>query len=383
MKPQFSPVAHKPSDAFRPNSTSAVIVSGVDTNMPAIATSAMVRRLTPNDQSVVLGLRQSLSKRDPNVLTNYGAAIPAEMSKMADTLLEHAKASDISFVGTKMTEVIAKAKGINVSALNGNKSHVPFIGKYIDEFKNSRAKVTGRFDVVCKQIEHTVAEVDTFCAGITKRQIALEELYQANLREYHQLHLHIVAAKLHHEETQAEMESFAASLTAGADPFDVQQLADAKRYLTNLGITISNLERQEMSAVQFAPQTRLVQQGGAQLLDKFGMVKTFTIPSWKKKFALALTIEENKQGAALANLIDDANNEFARDTATALKQTSIDVAKANQRGVYDIETIEFVQAELISGVDEVVKITTQGDKDRETVSARLAQMKQELQLKLS
>lgn len=368
--------------APKPIRDMSVIENASSSNTTSIAKTSKSINLTTADQIAVRALRQQLSKNDSNNLLSFGMGIQDEFAKMADELLEHTRAQDISFVGEHLTNVVVKAKGINISTMNGNKSRIPVLGKYLDQMRNSRDRITSRFDTVSVQIEQSIGEVDKFCVGISARLKTLEDLFQANVREYKQLNLHIIAAKMAHEEISAETEAFIEVLPDNADPIDVQQIADAKRYLTNLSMTISNLERQSMAAVHFGPQVRMVQQEGLQLLDKFGMIKKFTIPSWKKNFALALTIDEHTRGAALANMIDDANNQFARDAATAQKQTSIAIAKSNQRGVFDLETIEHVQSEIITGMDELVKIVSDGDKERKAISNRLAEMKQELQLKL-
>ena len=63
-------------------------------------------------------------------------------------------------------------------------------------------------------------------------------------------------------------------------------------------------------------------------------------------------LNEQKNSVQLANTIDDATNELLRRNADLLHQNSVDTAKANQRSVIDIETLEHVQNTLIKTVND-------------------------------
>lgn len=351
-------------------------------DMVSYAKSNVVAKLSPTEQHSVLQLRQELAPRTAEALTKFGGKINEHTSELADKLLEVSKSNDIAQVGTMMTGIVTSLRTLNFNDIN-DRSKVPVIGKWIDKLKNARQKATVQFDTMKNNIDTAVQEADKSCEAIRGRIVMLEQLHQFNTQEYQQLRLHIVAAKLEKEQVEAEKAAFQKSLPDNPEPFDLQQISEATRYITNLGMTISNMELLEHDAIQYNDSVRMVQQASEQLLDKFGMIKKYTFPAWKKKFALALAVGDNQVGQEVANAIDDANNQLARDTATSLKVSSIASARANQRGVYDLSTIEFVNSELAAGADEVAKIAAQGDKDRQTISIRLAEMKKQRQLKLS
>jgi uncharacterized protein YaaN involved in tellurite resistance len=138
-----------------------------------------------------------------------------------------------------------------------------------------------------------------------------------------------------------------------------------------------------MDTVQNGPKIRLMEQNSIQLVDKFRLVKTHIVPKWKQQFAILLMIDEQKKAAAIDSELTNLSNDLAKDSATLLKQTSIAIARNNQRGVLDLETLEFAQKELIESVEEVRRINDEGSKTRSNVSLRLIEMKQELKSKLT
>ncbi|NEU35014.1 toxic anion resistance protein, partial [bacterium LRH843] len=88
------------------------------------------------------------------------------------------------------------------------------------------------------------------------------------------------------------------------------------------------------------PMIRIIQSNNLMLVDKFYAIKNITLPAWKNQISLAISLNEQKNSVQLANTIDDATNDLLKRNADLLHQNSVDTAKANQRSVIDIETLE-------------------------------------------
>lgn len=61
---------------------------------------------------------------------------------------------------------------------------------------------------------------------------------------------------------------------------------------------------------------------------------------------------------------------------------SIETAKASERGVVDIETLKQTNASLISTLDEIMKIQTEGREKRLVAEHELRQMEDDIKNKL-
>lgn len=75
-------------------------------------------------------------------------------------------------------------------------------------------------------------------------------------------------------------------------------------------------------------------------------------------------------------------NELLKKNAEILKQSSIDTAKAAERGIIDIETLENTNTMLIETLTEVVKIQDEGHEKRKQAEVELARIENELKDKL-
>ena len=67
-----------------------------------------------------------------------------------------------------------------------------------------------------------------------------------------------------------------------------------------------------------------------------------------------------------------------KQNANLLKQNSIATARANQRAVVDVETLEHVQQTLISTIEEVQQIQIEGELKRKEAVQKMEDMKKQL-----
>ena len=75
-------------------------------------------------------------------------------------------------------------------------------------------------------------------------------------------------------------------------------------------------------------------------------------------------------------------NELLKKNAEKLKMATVDVAKESERGIVDIETLKKTNENLISTLDEVMKIQQEGRVKRQEAEIEMHRMENELKQKL-
>ena len=75
-------------------------------------------------------------------------------------------------------------------------------------------------------------------------------------------------------------------------------------------------------------------------------------------------------------------NELLKRNSETLKLATIDTAKESERGVVDMETLKQTNENLISTLDEVLRIQDEGRQKRREAEAELAQIEGQLKNKL-
>ena len=97
---------------------------------------------------------------------------------------------------------------------------------------------------------------------------------------------------------------------------------------------------------------------------------------------LALGIEHGRQATAAQSAVTNMTNELLRKNAETLKMATIETAKEAERSVVDIETLKATNENLITTLDEVMKIQSEGKAKRAAAEQELGRIEGELKQKL-
>lgn len=357
----------------------------VDSALPATLDAATLKALkdvglSQGDLPAITGLAAKIDSRNPISVAEFGRDVADHTSRYADTLLEQVRSSDLDETGTKLNQVVLAAKSLNLNALSDSRSRIPVIGRFIDRMKLTKDKFVQQFNTTKEQVDSLLTEVSKTQTGLSNRVQSLDDMFESVKEEYRLLGLHIAAGRMKLNTLREEAEGM-----RGRDlsPSEIQELNDLENLISNLDKRVGDLGALQHSALQSLPMIRMIQANNHMLVDKFHTIRELTVPAWKRQFMLALSLNEQQNAVQLADSIDNATNEFLRRNAELLHKNSVETAKANQRLVIDVSTLEKVQATLISTVEDVIRIQQEGVRNRHEAEAKLVTMRSELEDRLA
>ena len=136
------------------------------------------------------------------------------------------------------------------------------------------------------------------------------------------------------------------------------------RYELNNDVYKEISELSRTVSIQLAPQIRLLQNADQEVVDRLASDIINTIPLWRNQMVLALGIEHTRKALDAQSAVNEMTNELLRKNAETLKMGAIDAAKASERGIVDIETLRKCNDDIISSINEVVKIHEDGSTKR-------------------
>lgn len=322
--------------------------------------------LNAEDFPKVLEANSELAVISTTTVAEYGKNIASKTATYTDDLLNLVKNKDLDLTGKKLNEVINVAQQLNSSNLITNKKGI--LGFIISKIKNTKQSFDQQFNSTKEQMDTLVAEVETSQIGLKERVALLDKMYTGVQEEYRLLGIYNAAGKLR----QAELKKMLNDLSSETqNQAVVQQVYDLNQTINSLEKRVHDLSLLQESALQTLPMIRIIQSNNNMLIDKFYAIKNITLPAWKNQISLALSLNEQKNSVELANNIDNATNELLRRNADLLHSNSVKTAKANQRSVIDVETLEHVQNTLIRTVSDVIQIQKDGMAKRDDAEIRL------------
>ncbi|WP_436873175.1 toxic anion resistance protein [Acinetobacter haemolyticus] len=331
--------------------------------------------LQPQDLAEVMNAHKELAEINTTVVAEYGKNIATKTSTYTDELLNLVQNKDLDATGQKLNEVVQVAQQLNTSSILNKSKSSGFFGGLLSKIKGAKQSFDQHFNTTKEQIDALVKEIESSQSGLKARVGTLDKMFDAVQEEYKQLGVYIAAGHLKQQDIQQQISTLT---TLEQDQKTTQQIYDLNHLANNLEKRVSDLQILQQSAMQTLPMIRIIQSNNLMLVDKFYAIKNITLPAWKNQISLAISLQEQKNGVQLAKVIDDTTNDLLRRNAELLHQNSVDTAKANQRSVIDVETLEHVQNTLINTVNDVIQIQKEGMQKRAEATTRLRVLQENL-----
>ena len=112
------------------------------------------------------------------------------------------------------------------------------------------------------------------------------------------------------------------------------------------------------------------------------MVNANTVPLWKQQIAQALTIHNAQAAGQAVKAATDLTNELLSKNAENLRTANTEIRAQVERGIFDIETVQKANDDLIATIQESVAIADEAKVKRAEAVGQLALMEGELKTAL-
>ena len=334
-------------------------------------------KLTPEEQAQVDEFAKQIDISNSNAILNYGAGTQKKLSDFSEKALESVRTKDMGEVGDMITKLIGELKDFDVDENEkGLKAFFKKSSNRITELKARYSKVETNVNVITTELEkHQTI--------LLKDVAMLDQMYDANLNYFKELTMYIAAGKKKLEEVrEGQLKELQAKAEASGLPQDVQAAKDLAAQCDRFEKKLYDLQLTRTIALQSGPQIRMVQSSDTMMAEKIQSTIVNTIPLWKNQMVIAIGVEHSNQAAKAQREVTDMTNELLRKNADALKTATIATAKESERGIVDVETLKHTNEQLISTMDEVLKIQAEGKEKRRAAELELQNIENELKDKM-
>jgi len=334
-------------------------------------------QLTPEDSAKVAEIKESVNLDDSLSVMSFGSEPQQKISEFSDSALATVRTKDLGEVGDMITGLVGELKNFS------DNTETSGILKFFKKQKSKIEVLQTRYDKTENTVEKVVSSLELHQVQLLKDVSTFDKLYDVNLENLKNLTIYVEAGKQKLEEarntTLVELKNHAVETGL---PEDAQKANDYASYCDRFEKRIHDLELTRAVAVQMAPQIRLVQNNEATLAEKIQSTIINTIPLWKSQMVIALGLANAESALKAEHAVNETTNALLKKNADMLKTGSIEIAKENERGIVDIETLTYTNQQLIETLDEVVAIQNEGREKRKAAEAEMARMENELKQKL-
>lgn len=337
--------------------------------------------LTEEQRQRVQEIIKDINVEDSQFVLQYGMGAQNQIANFADNVLNEVRAKDSGFVGEVLSDLMIKVKEIDVDGVSGKSfvSKIPLFGGLVDSSK----KFAARYQKLGVEIEKIVEELDKSRMQLLKDITLMDYMFEKNLEYLGNLNYYIIAGTLKLKQLNEEIiPAMQQKVQNTNDPIEAQKLNDLLQLVNRFEKKIHDLKLSRMIALQTAPQIRLIQNNNQVLVEKIQSSILNTIPLWKNQIVIALSLYRQKRALEVQREVTNTTNDLLRKNSEMLKESTIGIAKENERGIVDMETLKKVNNDLISTIEETLKIQQEGREKRKQAEIELATIEKELKDKL-
>ena len=333
--------------------------------------------LSEEERKIVDEFSKKIDISNSSIVLQYGAAAQKNIASFSENALASVRTKDLGAVGDDLAQLVTELKGFD--AEEEKKGFLGLFKKPVDALEQMKTKYTSAE----KNVDKIVAALEAHQVTLMKDVAMLDQMYALNEKYYKELTMYIVAGKKRLADVRAnELEELRKKAEESNSPEAAQEYNDFVNLINRFEKKIHDLELTRQISVQMGPQTRLLQNNDTLMIEKIQSSLVNTIPLWKSQMVLALGMEHSKEATRAQQEVTELTNSMLKRNADILKTSTIETAKAAERSIIDIETLQHTNKQLIATLDEVMKIQTNGAAKRKEAEAELGRIEGELKQKL-
>lgn len=319
---------------------------------------------------------EKIDLKDTNAVIGYGSNAQDKVSNFAGGALESVRNKDMGDAGALLSNLLVEIK-------HGGEEKKGFFGKV---FSGGAKKI----DEIKTQLRSTESNVNKLVDLLNEHQKQLlddislmDELYEKNREYFKEVSMYIEAGKMKLEMARKnELPELQDKAAKSGNAEDTQEAQDYADLIDRFEKKLYDLEISRTVCLQSAPEIRMIQNSDTIMSEKIQSTIVNVIPMWKTQMVLALNNFHTQAAIKAQNEVTDATNEMMAKNAAMLHQNAVDTAKASERGIVDIETLQNTNNELMAALDEIQKIQEEGKIARANAEKELNNIETTLKEKL-
>lgn len=334
--------------------------------------------LTPEQEKQVAAFVDKIDLTNSGAVLNYGAGTQKKMADFSQKTLDSVKSRDLGEVGSMVTQLVGQLREFNI-----DDSDKGFFGNLFKKSSNRIANLQVKYNSVEKNVELIAQELEKHQVTLMKDISTLDKMYELNLDYYRELTMYIIAGKRKLAQVRStQLKDLQDRAAKSGLPEDAQAAKDLSDLCDRFEKKLHDLELTRTVAMQSGPQIRMIQASDTLMSEKIQSTIVNTIPLWKNQMVIALGIEHASQAARAQREVTDMTNDLLKKNADALRMATVESAKESERGIVDMETLRHTNEMLISTMDEVIQIQTEGKEKRREAEKELTEIENQLKDKL-
>ncbi len=344
-------------------------------------TEKVIDQLTEEDKEKAIQLAKQIDPNDQQAIIAFGTEAQKKLHDFSHSMLKHVENKDVGEIGSVLKDLMKKLEEVNPEELAPEKQG--FFARIFGKLSRSVNEILTKYQKTGAQIDRISVKLERSKDALVHDNRLLQELFVKNKDFYDALNVYIAAGEVKLAELETEIiPQLKQKAEQTQNQMVFQEVNDMIQFSQRLEKRVHDLKLSRQITLQTAPQIRLIQNTNQALVEKIQSSILTAIPLWKNQIAIALTLMRQRKAVEAQKQVTQTTNELLLKNAEMLKTNTIETAKENERGLIDVETLKQTQENLVTTIEETLRIQTEGRQKRQEAERELIEMENELKNKL-
>ena len=344
-------------------------------------TEKVIDQLTEEDKEKAIQLAKQIDPNDQQAIIAFGTEAQKKLHDFSHSMLKHVENKDVGEIGSVLKDLMKKLEEVNPEELAPEKQG--FFARIFGKLSRSVNEILTKYQKTGAQIDRISVKLERSKDALVHDNRLLQELFVKNKDFYDALNVYIAAGEVKLAELETEIiPQLKQKAEQTQNQMVFQEVNDMIQFSQRLEKRVHDLKLSRQITLQTAPQIRLIQNTNQALVEKIQSSILTAIPLWKNQIAIALTLMRQRKAVEAQKQVTETTNELLLKNAEMLKTNTIETAKENERGLIDVETLKQTQENLVTTIEETLRIQTEGRQKRQEAERELIEMENELKNKL-
>ncbi|MFC4319974.1 toxic anion resistance protein [Litchfieldia salsa] len=350
-------------------------------SLEEVKSNRLIDVIPPENREKAYQLANQIDPKNHQAMITYGTQAQSKMLTFSNQMIEHVQKKDIGEIGEIINDLMKQFNEVNPDELKPEKKTM--LGRMFGRVSGSLQEVMSKYQKTGAQIDRISVKLDRSKNILMSDIMMLEKLFENNKEYFDALNVYIAAGELKYEElTMKVIPQLKKEAELSNNQMKVQEVNDMMQFADRLDKRVHDLKLSREMTIQSAPQIRLIQNTNQALVEKIQSSIMTAIPLWKNQIGIALTLIRQRDAVEAQKLVSKTTNDLLLKNAEMLKTNTVEIAKENERGLIDIETLKKTKENIISTLEETLRIQEEGRNKRRNAEHELATMETDLRQKL-
>jgi uncharacterized protein YaaN involved in tellurite resistance len=319
-------------------------------------------------------LVSTISVHEPDTIVSFGSEVAEEISRCSDTILSSMNMSQINDTG-EMLQLLGKV--MDQFDINEIKEEPGLFKKLFGNLKKQLDQILAKYHTMGGEVDKIYIKLKQYESEIKTSNKKLEEMFQTNVKYYHDLVKYILAGEQGIKEIDAYIQQRRVEMETSGDPsiqFELTGLEQARMMLEQ---RTQDLRVAENVAMQSIPMIKTMEFSNLNLVRKINSAFIITMPVFKQALSQAILLKRQKIQAEAMSALDEKTNEMLiKNAQNTVAQSKLTTQLASGSSI-KIETLETTWHTIMNGIEETKQIQDNARKKREEDQVRLNAIKEE------